>query len=175
MADRFEFVEGVFDDGFGPDRSLEVTHVRSICFIKPNAFLVVDRLLGDGEHDLSWHFMFYPRSMRVDRAGCAAVSAETDGPNVRLTWSDEALSPELVVGEIESPFRGLMTADQDRACPSLFLERRAALPLCVVYLVEPVGPGSRPTLTLDDPVVQEAVEFARSNTGVPFQDERSPL
>ena len=175
LSDRFEFVEGVFDEGFGPDRSLAVAHVRSICFIKPRAFLVVDRLLGDGRHNLVWHFMFYPQSMAIEPDDCSAVSQEAGDPNIRFTWSDPALQPELIAGETAPPYRGLMTADHDRACPSLLLGRKADLPLCVAFLIEPLRPEAEPRLSLEHPDVRGAIEFMKQNTAVPFQDGGSSL
>ena len=175
LTDRFEFVEGVFDEGFGPDRSLAVQHLRSICFIKPRAFLVVDRLLGDGVHDLVWHFMFYPQSMAIEPDGCSAVSQEAGAPNIRFTWSDPALQPELIAGETSPPYRGLMTADHDRACPSLLLSRKADLPVCVAFLIEPLRPEAEPRLSLEHPDVRSAIEFVKQNTAVPFQDGGASL
>ena len=166
-ADRFELVEGVFDEGFGPDRSLDVTHVRSICFIRPDAFLVVDRLLGDGEHRLRWHFMFHPQSMQIQTEPCVVRSNEREGPNVCFTWSDRALEPDLVVGETEPPYRGMMTADGDRPSPSLFLERQAVLPYRVAFLIEPLRPGVEPRLSLTHPLVEEGLAFIAANTAVP--------
>jgi len=166
IADRFELVEGVLDEGFGPDRSLDVVHVRSICFIKPDAFLVVDRLLGDGEHCLRWHFMFHPQSMRVHPDGCIARSEEREGADVCFTWSDSALQPDLVVGETQPPYRGMMTADGDRPSPSLLLEREAVLPYRVTFLIEPLRPGGEPRLGLADPLVEEALAFIEANTAL---------
>ena len=68
-----------------------------------------------------------------------------------------------------------MTADNDRACPSLFLDRRAGLPLCAAFLIEPLGPGTESQLSVEDPEMRDAVEFVKVNTGVPFQDGRYSL
>ena len=167
IEDRFEFVEGVFNEGFGPERSLDVVHVRSVCFIKPDAFLVVDRLLGEGEHCLRWHFMFHPQSMRVHPDERIARSEEREAANVCFTWDDEALRLDLVVGETEPPYRGMMTADGDRPSPSLFLERQAVLPYRATFLIEPLRPGAEPRLSLVQPLVEEALAFIEANTAIP--------
>lgn len=137
----FDFVEGRFEEGFGPNRSVKVSHIRSILFVKPKYFLVVDRVLGHGAHDLTWHFMFYPQSLNIARGENRVVSDEPEGANISFAWSDARLEPELVIGETHPPYRGLMTCADDRPAPSLFLSRRAELPLTVAFLIEPVAPG----------------------------------
>ncbi|MDP6776531.1 MAG: alginate lyase family protein, partial [Candidatus Latescibacteria bacterium] len=144
---EFDFAEGRFSDGFGPDHSLKVDQLRSILFVKPDYFLVIDQVLGQGDHSLNWHFMFYPQSLEVDRSARRAVSNETGTANVSFSWSDPDLDAELIVGEMEPPYRGLMTGD--RPAPSLFLARQAELPLSAAFLAEPVRSGASPTLTLD--------------------------
>ena len=143
---EFDFAQGRFYEGFGPNQSLQVTQVRSILFMKSEYFLVVDQVQGDGSHDLAWHFMFYPESMEIDRSGNRAVSHEPQGANVSFAWSDSGLDPQMVVGETEPPYRGLMTGD--RPAPSLFLRRSAELPFASAFLVEPIRPGGSSALTL---------------------------
>jgi hypothetical protein len=138
---EFDFVDGRFDEGYGPERSLRVSHHRSILFVKPGYFLVMDRVLGEGAHDLEWHFMCHPQSMRIDRQMSRAVSGETEGANLAFAWSDPRLEPRLVVGETVDPFRGLMTGDGDRPAASLFLSIRAELPFSASFLIEPLKPG----------------------------------
>ena len=160
---EFDFVDGRFDEGFGPDQSLKVSHVRSILFVKPEYFLVMDQVLGDGAHNLVWHFMFYPQSMRVDREHNRAVSEESEGANISFTWSDPGLEPEIIAGEKEFPYRGMMTSEGDRPAPSLFLKRRADLPLTVSFLIEPFKASERP---------QTSLKQLEARNGIAFRVER---
>jgi hypothetical protein len=154
---EFDFVQGRFDEGFGPEQSVAVVHVRSILFIKSEYFLIVDQVLGDGSHALAWHFMFYPTSMQIDLARNRAVSDEPEGPNVSFTWSDSDLHPELVAGEAAFPYRGLMTGD--RPAPSLFLRRTGELPLATAFLVEPIRAGAASVLALEQMDATDGLAF----------------
>ncbi len=151
----FDFVERRFDEGFGPERSLKVSQVRSILFVKPDYFLVVDRASGEGTHDLAWHFMFYPQSMRIE--GNRAVSEEAEGANVSFVWSDPSLEAEMIVGEEDPPYRGMMTGD--RPSPSLFLKREADLPFAAAFLIEPLKAGDSARLSLEAMDATDGVAF----------------
>ena len=157
---EFDFVEGRFDEGFGPGQALKVSHVRSILFVKPEYFLVTDRVLGDGEHSLTWHFMFHPQTMEVDRAEHRAISREPDGANVSFTWSDSELEPQMIIGEETFPYRGMMTSEGDRPAPSLFLERRAEIPVAVSFLIESLRANASP---------QRSVQKLHAVDGIAFK------
>ncbi|GEM_PF-5668315 len=145
---EFDYVEGTFDEGFGPDQSLKVTHTRSVLFIKDEYFLVIDRLTGDGLHDVRWHYMFYPQSLELGSDGTSVHSNEVDGPNVAFFWSDPELSAEIIQGETVYPYRGLMTSQEDRETSSLILEARACLPSSTAFLIEPFREEKGSVMTL---------------------------
>ena len=156
---EFDFAEGRLDEGFGPEHALDVSHVRSVLFVKPEYFLIVDRVLGGGEHSLTWHFMFYPQTMRVRGEENRAISQESEGANISFTWSDPDLESEMIVGEEIFPYRGMMTSEGDRPAPSLFLHRRADLPVAVSFLIEPVNAGASSQLSLQKLEAVDGVAF----------------
>jgi hypothetical protein len=155
-----DFAEGRFDEGFGPERQCPVAQVRSVLFVKPEYFLVVDRVVGEGTHDLQWHFMFHSPSLQVQEAARRAVSLEARGANVSLAWSDPQLRGFCVSGEVDFPYRGLMTADGDRPTSSLYLERRADLPISVAFAVEPLAVEATPALSVEPMAAEGGVAFA---------------
>jgi hypothetical protein len=145
---EFDFVEGIFDAGFGPGKSINVMHIRSVLFIKSEYFLIIDRLMGDGRHDLRWHFMFHPLSLALNSNGNGVRSHDMEGANVAFSWSDPDLSSEVFTGETEYPYRGLMTGDNDRPTCSLFLDRRSCIPSTTAFLIEPLKEEGQPTMTV---------------------------
>ena len=162
---EYDFVRGCFDEGFGEDHGVQVTHRRSVVFAKPRYFLVVDQVAGEGRHDLLWHFLFASLSLSCTGDG-RALTSEADAANVCMHWSDTELSSEIVVDEQEYPWRGCQTCHgEDRPAASLLLRRRVELPATVAFLIEPLPPGASPGLALDSLSVAERIVCTVSDGG----------
>ncbi len=61
----------------------DVTHQRSVLFVRPDYWLVVDHVTGSGEHSLARQFRFPMVAVEAD--GQSVRTAFEDGANVRVT------------------------------------------------------------------------------------------
>ena len=109
-----------------------VTHRRSVLFVKPNGFVIVDRVEGEGTHELSRLFHFPAGGTAIE--GAAVRTTFDDGANVRVTAVDGA-TPTIVDGWLTT---GPATAVR---APVASFAARAALPatFCTVVAVEDAG------------------------------------
>lgn len=92
----FDYAEGVYEDGFGVENDKTVTHIRKVFFVKPEYWIVVDVLKGEGEHEFEqmWHFMpgnvaaepGIARTLNPD-ANLAVIRA--DGAQVRIVEGED--------------------------------------------------------------------------------------
>jgi hypothetical protein len=55
---RPDYAAGQYDEGYGPQRDVQVVHRREVVFVKPSSWLVIDQLTGSGRHryESLWHF-----------------------------------------------------------------------------------------------------------------------
>ncbi len=104
-----EFAEAVYDEGYGPDKDLSVTHKRKLIFLKkpaglPPLFLTVDDFTAsDGKqhsYELIWHLHDNPTTI----SGRLVENAYEDGVGVAVTSS--AGSVNLVRGMKSPEFQG---------------------------------------------------------------------
>ena len=61
-----DYGAGVYADGYGPERMTKVTHRRELVFVKPDYFLVVDELEGEGEHQIESLFHLNHDEAEID-------------------------------------------------------------------------------------------------------------
>ena len=74
IGDRYEFASGLVRGKKG------VNHQRSVLFVKPDYWVVVDHLTGKGEHTLTRQFHF--PNVKVEQKGNAAITTYPDGDNL---------------------------------------------------------------------------------------------
>ena len=103
------------------------SHQRSVLFIKPSYWVVVDRIVGQGEHEVTRLFHFPIGPART--AGNAAQTSFPDGTNIRVVPVDGA-SIEMRSGPIAT---GLVSVEK---APVVALVSKGQLPktLCTVLL-----------------------------------------
>jgi hypothetical protein len=80
----FDFVEGEYNGGYGPDADKSVTHRRGVLFLKkPPAgigpfFVVIDRFISEGDkphrYDILWHFDENPLELSLARVSSRAIT-----------------------------------------------------------------------------------------------------
>ncbi len=138
-SDAFDAADGVYDHGYGPDRAVRVRHQRTVVFVKPDYFVVVDRLTpeDDTEHryDILWH-LGSDRAAH-DAATQAAWSDEPDAPNLLVTPATRAsLGLEIVVGR-EDPVLGFAPASRHTPIAVLNYQAVAAGPATLAWVLTP--------------------------------------
>ena len=102
-------------------------HQRSVLFVKPSYWVVVDRITGQGKHEVTRLFHFPIGPARAD--GSAAQTAFSDGMNIRVQPADSA-KLEMRTGLIAT---GLVSVEK---APVAALISNGPLPqtLCTVLI-----------------------------------------
>lgn len=164
VRNDMERVVGAHTLGYGENGRVRVEHRRSITWIKPDVFLVLDELSGDGEHEAESRLHFYPGDV------------VKDGHVLHTTYSDANLAviPFMTVpfeiridkGKLD-PASGWYSPSVNHIEPSptLVVRARAELPIIGGYLLVPYGGSDAPELAcaVDDDTIQiQAGPFARS-------------
>jgi hypothetical protein len=110
---QFDYAEGWYDDGFGRDRDRTVTHVRSVLFVKPSYWLVIDRFMpsDSASHQYDAVFHFDTDRARILQAPPGAVSVAEDAPNLAVVpLRTSGVSVELIAGREEPAVQGWVPA-----------------------------------------------------------------
>jgi hypothetical protein len=81
--ETFDFAEGEYREGYGPDADTSVTHRRGVLFLKKLPagldpfFVVVDRFISEGEahhYDILWHFDENPLELSLTRVSARTIA-----------------------------------------------------------------------------------------------------
>lgn len=110
---QFDFAEGWFDEGYGPDRNRTVTHRRAVLFVKPEYWLVIDRLTpsDDAVHRYEAIFHFDGEAAEITPAPLGVRSTEPDRPNLAiLALNPEGLGVDIVRGQEQPVVQGWVPA-----------------------------------------------------------------
>jgi hypothetical protein len=101
----FDYVAGVYDDGYGPRGAIRARHRREIVFVKPDYWILVDTLEpADGAvHD--WETMFHVNAGDAQVQG-TRLSAVVDGKRLDILGYGPDLTLQVVKGVSEEPVQG---------------------------------------------------------------------
>lgn len=136
----YDYAEGIYDEGFGNENELPVTHRRRIFFVKPEYWIVVDVLEGDGDHMLEqlWHFV--PGELRVGDG--FACTANQDEANLAIVRPDGA-NVRVVCGET-TPILGYYSPKYNvrEPSPTAVFGQTSTLPTAIETVVYPSRGGS---------------------------------
>lgn len=148
-TDEFDWATGVYDDGYGPDRDKSVRHERTVIFVRPDYFVVIDRLLGEGEHTFSDIFHLDAEDAVVDEDTLIVRTGVADAANLALVPADrDGLTVKIVKGQ-EDPVQGWIPRERHRAVPTPIYEKRGPCPQTFVTLLVPYTPGDDPQLAAE--------------------------
>ncbi|MGD0626637.1 MAG: alginate lyase family protein [Thermodesulfobacteriota bacterium] len=116
----------------------QCVHRRSVLFVKDDLWVVVDRVLGEGEHNLRLHWLGGDFSYQTDSGNAHLVMNTGAGP-FSVTVLDENgryLAGEVVSGREGSP-RGWLSRyyGEKIAVPSLVVERKELLPVTMISIL----------------------------------------
>ena len=112
-----DYVEATYDEAFGGDVKRGVTHTRAVLFVKPNFWVVLDRLAArDGRahtYDALFHF-----DSPVRGAGDRWRTHNPQAANLTLAWRAETgLQAKIVEGQ-EKPVQGWLITGSSKARPA---------------------------------------------------------
>ena len=110
---QFDFAEGWFDEGYGAQRDRTVTHRRAVLFIKPDYWLVVDRLTpaDQASHRYEAIFHFDGENAEIGAAPLQARSTDPDQPNLAIVaLQSDGVTAEIVKGQEQPAVQGWVPA-----------------------------------------------------------------
>ncbi len=128
VNDTFQRVAGSHKLGYGKDGGIRVEHRRSITFWPPNVFLVLDRLTGDGEHEVQSRLHFYPGD--VVNTGDVWHTTRADANIAVLPIMEAPFEAGVVKGQLDPTFGWYSErVNQIEPSPTLIVCARSQLPL----------------------------------------------
>jgi hypothetical protein len=142
-AEEFDAADGVYSTGYGPKRDRDVTHERTVVFVRPDYWVVVDRLHATQRHryDVLWH-------LNNDAAGqdpetLTAWGADSGVANLLVAPAAvDGLELEIVKGR-DDPVLGFAPARKKNPIPVLDYRLAADGPVTLAWALVPFR-GSRP-------------------------------
>ncbi len=157
-----DYGAGVYADGYGPQRATKVTHRRELVFVKPDYFVVVDTVEGEGVHQIE--SMFHLNHDEAEIEGPVARSVDPGVSNVVVAAAPvEGLQVRIGKGESTPEVQGFIPNERWRASwktpqarsaehgkrevPTVIYTLTAALPAKLVYVLMPYPLGQRPDVT----------------------------
>jgi hypothetical protein len=147
----FDWVDGAHD---GYQRLAKpITHRRQIFFVKPEYWVVVDTLTGQGEHCFDWYFHFMPDTkVVVEEAGSVAQIIAAEATDPALTIASLATGPiqtQVVTGEVD-PIQGWVSfySGEKAPAPTLRFRLQGAAPVKFCTVLYPHRIGSTPSVTV---------------------------
>jgi len=145
----FDWATGVYDNGYGPrldengkalgrERDItEVLHERTVVFVRPDYYLVIDRMLGEGEHTYSDLFHLDADEASVDDETLVVSTLEEGKANLTLIpVAMDGLTLRMVKGQ-EDPVQGWIPRQKHRPIPTPIYEKTGAPPQLFVTVLLP--------------------------------------
>lgn len=163
---ELDYACAAYDEGFAgyrlrqpPDADLvdDVVHTRHVVFVKPDYWLVVDRLDAREPHDYDLLFQAWPDLSAQPGAGDrVTLRAGPDGPRLHLIPVPHADRTLRIVEGSEEPVQGWYSPGYNQAVPAatiVYTHRRSG-PTTLATLLYPV---SKDDMQGDEDVSVEAV------------------
>jgi len=134
----------VFDAAWGTYQfPTGLAHSRIVWFAKPDYFLVVDALSGEGRHEIRQNFTLAPFLNPV-LEGNAARTVEPSKANILILPTDARPAPEIVKGRTEPMYEGWVCWNSDRIpSPAVVYSFDAEFPTGMETVLFPAPPGKR--------------------------------
>lgn len=169
---KIDYAQSVYDDGYGGDNALKVKHTRSVVFVKPEYWVVIDRLepVDNKSHDYSTMFHLDMSGAKVDPATNAVQTTDTKGANLTI-WpmAVPGQTVSVITGQEKPIVQGWVrkAAFGCRPIPTAVFENEQAGPTTMAYVLYPTAEGEkcpikrveRRTIVGDDGAVGLAVIF----------------
>ncbi len=135
--ERSDVAVGTYDAGYA-GLEARVAHRRAVLFAKPDYYLILDELRGEGTHTCEALFHFMPYRVVIDPSTRAVRTVRQDAPNLEVRPLT-TMRVRLICGDTD-PVQGWVSLKgQDVPAPVAIFRTRAALPLRTGYLLVPFG------------------------------------
>lgn len=166
----FEYAEGEYADGYGPQGAIHARHERRILWLRGRGWLVFDTLRASGEHGYDLLWLLGPDFLEEDVAASEefrSVWTESPGQNLALHFmSGHPLRISLQRGQ-ESPPRGWCFRSYGERVPKtdIHVGWRGNDDQIIATYIQPYGPESRlagpvqASLSSDERILSFLIEF----------------
>ena len=144
--EQYDFAEGIYNEGFGKELQLKVSHSRAILFIKPNYWLLFDVMSpeDDLEHEYtSWFHFNTDQTLKLD-AFNGYISADENTANLLIApLNPNGLDAQNLCGQEQPEVQGWLPAGGYRCRPiaTPTFVRKAKGVHAEPYLLYPVRAG----------------------------------
>ena len=147
-----DYVEATFDEAFGGDVGRGVQHTRAVLFVKPDFWVMMDRLTAvDGkEHTYEPLFHF---DCPVKAEGLRVRTQNPGEANLTvLARADAGLGVHIVEGR-QDPVQGWLTKGISAVRPApVAIYRAQGKTMCLLYALAPAPAGVRDPLRAMEPL-----------------------
>jgi hypothetical protein len=129
-------VSASYDLGYGSGGEIKVTHRRSVTFAVGKYWILLDELVGEGEHDIEARFQFMPGEVEVEDG---RVRTMFDDANVMVCPAEgSGLGVRTVIGQ-EEPRGGWYSAGYNliEPAPQAEFSKRTEVPFEFATLLLP--------------------------------------
>ncbi|MCC7491136.1 MAG: alginate lyase family protein [Fimbriimonadaceae bacterium] len=144
----FDAADGRYEWGYGNQRDIAVPHERTVVFVKPDYWVVLDRFLGAGPHryDVLWNL----NNQRAEQDASSRAAWGSDAAVANLLVVPSRAAPQMgldiVVGR-EDPPLGFAPASRRQPVPCLDYQFSGTGPQTVAWVLRPFR-GQRPAVTV---------------------------
>jgi hypothetical protein len=150
-----DYVEATYDEAFGGDVGKGVQHTRAVLFIKPDLWVMLDRLTAvDGKEHTYQPLFHFDCPVKVD--GLRVRTQNTGEANLTvLARRHEGLSVKIVEGQ-EDPVQGWLTKGISAVRPApvaIFQTRGKTTHL--LYVMAPTPPGAEDAVVALEPAGED--------------------
>lgn len=144
--DDFDFAQGDYDHGYGPENAVRVTHQRQVLFVRPDYWLVCDTLTpaDDAEHMYEALFHLDAEEADVDEETGAVTVAMGEAGFRILPVGSVPPEVEIISGQTEPAVQGWLPTGRHnelRPIPTAVFRWRAAGPSTMAFLLLPREAG----------------------------------
>lgn len=140
-SELFDAADGRYESGYGPKNDIDVVHERTVVFVRPDYWVVVDRLHAADAHayDILWHLN--NDTAQHDPTTLAAWGADKEVANLLVTpLAVEGLGLEIVKGR-EDPVLGFAPASKKKPISVLNYRLFAKGPVTLAWALTPFRNG----------------------------------
>lgn len=153
----FDYVAGLYDDGYGPQGAIRARHRREILFVKPDYWIIVDTLEPDSGAVRDWETIFHVNAGDAIVEGTHLWSV-ADGKRLDIVGCGPGLTLKVVKGLREEPVQGWGPGCKQAIPTALFHNRRPGRTRNVYVLFPTARPDGAPEIqTLIAPPAAEDV------------------
>jgi hypothetical protein len=147
----FDHARGVYRDGYGPENDKTVTHTRSVIFVKPEYWLVIDELCASDDTTHAYEGLFHldTSDVIVDENTRQVATANSQDSNLVIApMVSEGLGLQIVSGR-DDPVQGWAN-DPWRPVPTAIYSKSGSGTVWFLYVLFPVRAGvERPSLSVE--------------------------